>query len=236
MRLVICARTRVPDFGEAEVTHFVSLIDPDEKDTLLQIPKKTLYRLQLVFHDLDDLEMTLPCYARYVAPTEAHVASLVEFGKKMASLDDWGLLTHCESGISRSTAAAITLLVSAGYSPQVAFGLARKACPQMLPNRRILRIADGMLETGGKLQKMAEIYRRKAFQRAGYEDPTNVLLAKAAVEKSRPGSLLARLLRFLSRGGRPRVGTSGRARGAGISGKHEISCPPPISRPGDQST
>lgn len=216
MRLMVCPRTKVPDFVEAPVTHFVSLIDPDEINTFLQPPRQTLQRLQLVFHDLDDIEMTLPRYAKYSAPTERHVLSLVEFGKKMAPLNDWGLLTHCEAGISRSSAAAITLLVSAGYAPQVAFGLVRKVCPQMLPNRRILRIADGLLETGGKLHNMAQVYRRKAFQRAGYEDPTNVLLAEAKAGKPSHKNLLDRIFQFLAPGWRLRIGTGARMRGVDL--------------------
>jgi len=232
MRLVVCRRTKVPDFVEAPVTHFVSLIDPDEATTVLHPPRRTNHRLQLVFHDLDDIEMKLPRFARYQAPTEAHVASLVDFGRKMAPLEDWGLLIHCEAGISRSSAAAITLLVSAGYSPPMAFGLVRKACPEMLPNRRMLRIADGLLGTGGKLQKMAVIHRQKAFRRAGYEDPTNVLLAEAQAGKDRPGGLLDRLFRFLPPGWRMRVGTGARMQGVDLQqagkgrfvrGKVEIS-------------
>lgn len=216
MRLMVCPRTKVPDFVEAPVTHFVSLIDPDEIHTFLQQPRQTRQRLQLVFHDLDDIEMCLPCYARYSAPEEHHVASLVEFGKKMAPLDDWGLLTHCEAGISRSSAAAITMLVAAGYPPQAAFGLVRKACPQMLPNRRILRIADALLQTDGKLHKMAETYRKKAFQRAGYEDPTNVLLAKANAINGQRRGFLDLFLRCLPLGWRARVGTGARMQGVDL--------------------
>ena len=216
MRLMVCPRIEVPAFVEAPVTHFVSLIDPDEVNTFLQPPRQTRQRLQLVFHDLDDIEMTLPRYAKFSAPTEHHVVSLVEFGRKMAPLNDWGLLTHCEAGISRSSAAAITLLVAAGYPPQVAFGLVRKACPQMLPNRRILRIADGLLGTGGRLHTMAQTYRRKAFERAGYEDPTNVLLAEAKSGKRGRASFLDRLLDFLLFRRNLRVGTGARMRGVDL--------------------
>jgi len=216
MRLMVCPRTKVPDFVEAPVTHFVSLIDPDEVNTFLQPPRRMRQRLQLVFHDLDDIEMTLPRYAKFSAPTDRHVLSLVEFGRQMAPLSDWGLLTHCEAGISRSSAAAITLLVAAGYAPQVAFGLVRKACPQMLPNRRILRIADGLLGTGDKLHSMAQTYRRKAFQRAGYEDPTNVLFAEAKAGKGGRRSLLDRLLQLFAPGWGQRIGTGARMRGVDL--------------------
>lgn len=213
MRLMVCPRTKVPHYAEAPVTHFVSLIDPDEVNTLLQPPRNTRQRLQLVCHDLDDIEMSLPRYAKYTAPTESQVHELVEFGRKMAPLEDWGLLTHCEAGISRSSAAAITMLVAAGYAPQIAFGLVRRACPQMLPNRRILRIADDIMGTNGRLHAMAQTYRKKAFLRAGYEDPTNVLLAEANAEKSRRKSFLDRIFRLLPFGWRSRIGTGATMRG-----------------------
>ncbi len=212
MRLMVCPRIKVPDFVEAPVTHFVSLIDPDEVNTFLQPPRQTLHRLQLVFHDLDDIEMQLPKYAKYKAPEQRHVEALVEFGRSMAPLDDWGLLTHCEAGISRSSAAAITMLVAAGYPPPLAFGLVRRACPQMLPNRRILRIADGIMRTNGRLHRMAETYRRKAFARAGYEDPTNVLFAESQSASHRAMGLFGRLFHFLPEGWRSRVGTGARMR------------------------
>ncbi len=194
---MVCPRVKVPDFVGAPVTHFVSLIDPDEVDTVLQPPLGTRHRLQLVFHDLDDIEMALPKYLRYIAPGEDHVAALVDFGRGMAHLDDWGLLTHCEAGISRSSAAAITVLVAAGYSPQIAFGMVRRACPNMNPNRRILRLADEILSTEGRLFHMTDIYRRKAFERAGYEDPTNVLRAEAEAMAKRPKNLLRRMIGIL---------------------------------------
>jgi predicted protein tyrosine phosphatase len=209
---MVCPRIKVPDFVEAPVTHFVSLIDPDEINTFLQPPLHTKHRLQLVFHDLDDIEMNLPKYSRYKAPDQQHVEALVDFGRSMAPLEDWGLLTHCEAGISRSSAAAITMLVAAGYPPPVAFGLVRRACPQMLPNRRILRIADNLLNTGDRLHHMAEIYRRKAFARAGYEDPTNVLLAESRATSQRTLSFFRRLFPFLPKSWTNRVGTGARMR------------------------
>jgi predicted protein tyrosine phosphatase len=170
---MVCPRTRLTEYVNAPVTHFVSLIDPDE--TEVQPPASAQSQLQLVFSDLDDVEITLPKFAKYNGPNEADVSALIDYGQNLSSLGDWGLLAHCEAGISRSTAAAITILTSAGYRPQTAFGVVRKVCPEMLPNRRILRLTDEALNTGGTLHHMAEIHRRKAFLRAGYEDPTAVL-------------------------------------------------------------
>lgn len=208
---MVCPRSTVANFLDAPVTHFVSLIDPDESE-IPEVPRNAQESLQLVFSDLDDIEMTLPKFEKYSAPREEHVAELVKFGRSLASLDDWGLLAHCEAGISRSTAAAIAVLTAAGYPPQIAFGIVRRICPEMLPNRRMLRLADNFLGTGGRLYQMAEVHRRKAFQRAGYEDPTNVLLAEAQAAASRPRTLIDRIFGALPGGWRALVGSGARMR------------------------
>lgn len=199
------------------MTHLVSLIDPDENQTPIPLPKSTQERLLLAFHDLDDIEMNITKFQRYEAPQPEHVERIVAFGKRLGPLADWGLLTHCEAGISRSSAAAITLLASAGYHPATAFGLVRQVCPMMLPNRRILRLADEILGTDGAMHRMADNYRRKAFLRAGYEDPTNVLLAQ---EIERQKGLWAMILRFFRALGGKRshaIGTGAAMRGVDLT-------------------
>jgi predicted protein tyrosine phosphatase len=199
MRLMVCSRTSVKNYLDAPVTHFVTLIDPGEKEPAQQ-PKSTQHKLQLVFSDLDDIEMTLPRFARYPAPQEDHIAELVKFGGKLNDLEDWGLLANCEAGISRSTAAAITILTAAGYPPKTAFEIVQKVCPEMLPNRRILRIADGYLHTKGELHEMAESHRKEMFQLAGYEDPTLVRLREAHAEARTLRGMLSRFFAWIRHG------------------------------------
>lgn len=55
MRLMVCPRLGVSLYRKAPVTHFVSLIDPDERETPLHPPKSTTHQLQLIFNDLDDI-------------------------------------------------------------------------------------------------------------------------------------------------------------------------------------
>lgn len=211
MRLMVCPRTSVDQYADAAVTHFVSLIDPGETE-VINAPKSTQEKIQLIFSDLDDIEVTLPRYSKYPPPDTNHITDLVDFGRSLAERDDCGLLLHCEAGISRSTAAAITILTAAGYRPQTAFGLVRRVCPEMLPNRRILRLADEVLSTGGWLNHMAENHRRKAFTRAGYEDPINVLKREAEEHRQAQASrgFLRRLLDALPAGWRSLVGTGAR--------------------------
>jgi len=195
------------------VTHFVSMVDPDEKESIPQ-PRNAHSQLQLIFSDLDDIEMTLPKFSRYIPPQEHDISALVNFGRKLAPLDDWGLLAHCEAGISRSTAASITILTAAGYPPQTAFEIVQKICPEMLPNRRILRLADGLLETGGELYRLAENHRTEAFKMAGYEDPTNVLLREFRESAHSPRGFFNRFLDALPTGWRTLVGSGARQRAA----------------------
>jgi len=212
MRLMVCPRERVPHYAEAPVTHFVSLIDPDEVNSSLQTPVSAQSKLQLIFNDLDDIEMKLKKFKRYVPPQEEDVEKLVAFGRTLGDLDEWGLLAHCEAGISRSTAAAITILTAAGYRPQTAFSLVRRVCPEMLPNRRMLRIADRIIGTDGRLHQMAEVHRRKAFLRAGYEDPTNVLWREQLEAATAPKGLLQRLFDAIPNRWRSMVGSGARMR------------------------
>jgi predicted protein tyrosine phosphatase len=207
----------VTDYLDAPVTHFVSMVDSDDQETI-PMPRQASSNLQLIFSDLDDIEMKLPKYFRYTPPQEHDIAAMVNFGRSLSSLDDFGLLAHCEAGISRSTAAAITILTAAGYRPQTAFGVVRRVCPEMLPNRRILRLADGALQTGGSLYQMAENHRRKAFLRAGYEDPIDVLLRESREDAAAPKSLLRRFLKIFPSGWRTLVGSGARQRAA-MNGK-----------------
>lgn len=200
MRLMVCSREALPKFRDSPVTHFVSLVDPDETGAMEHRPPTAQHKIQLVFSDLDDIEIKLPQFAKYEPPTIAHVEELVAFGKSLDTLPDWGLLAHCEAGISRSTAAAITMLTAAGYKPQTAFQIVRRVCPDMLPNRRILRFADRCLDTGGTLNHMAEVHRRKSFARAGYEDPTLLRLREAVAAASTPAARIKRFFAYLLAG------------------------------------
>lgn len=201
MRLMVCGRTSVKNYLDAPVTHFVTLVDPGEKEPAQQ-PRQAKHRLQLTFSDLDDIEIHLPRFVRYVAPEERDINELISFGRTLTDLDDWGLLANCEAGISRSTAAAITILTASGYDPETAFSIVQKVCPEMLPNRRILRLADGLLSTKGQLYKLAESHRSEMFKLAGYEDPTLVRLREAQAEEATLKGFLRRTFAWI-RFGKP---------------------------------
>lgn len=84
-----------------------------------------------------------------VLPERHHVEAIVRF------LDDWRagdpLMVHCLAGVSRSSA---TALLAHFLTTDDAFASARalrKAAPHAWPNRRIVALADNVLECGGRL-------------------------------------------------------------------------------------
>ena len=94
---------------------------------------------------------------------EADIMSLLQFSR------DWDgsapLLVHCWAGVSRSTAAAFTVLcdrLGPGCEIEVARGLREKA-PHADPNRLIVRIADSLLGRNGDMVRAIESIGRGAL-------------------------------------------------------------------------
>lgn len=88
-------------------------------------------------------------------PNTEHMKALLEFGEKIE--DDANVVVHCEMGVSRSSAALITLLVqrNSGREEDVVDHVYAKAL-QIIPNRRIINMADLELGCRGKLARTVE--------------------------------------------------------------------------------
>ena len=88
--------------------------------------------------------------AGYIAPGEAHIARLIDFAR------DWDrsgpMIVHCYAGVSRSTAAALTVmcLYNEGREYEAA-RLLRDRAPHAQPNRRLVLLADRYLGLDGRL-------------------------------------------------------------------------------------
>ncbi|MDA1101769.1 MAG: protein tyrosine phosphatase [Proteobacteria bacterium] len=89
-------------------------------------------------------------YAGDIAPTMEHVTALLDFAQS------WGrqgaMIVHCYAGVSRSTAAALTILCqyNPGREMEAAQAL-RRAAPHAKPNRRMIAIADRLLQSENRL-------------------------------------------------------------------------------------
>ncbi len=89
-------------------------------------------------------------YAGDIEPTEAHVRTFLEFAEKW---DRQGaMFVHCYAGVSRSTAAALSILChyNPGREMEAAAAL-RQAAPHAKPNGRIVALADRVMGLDGRL-------------------------------------------------------------------------------------
>jgi predicted protein tyrosine phosphatase len=134
---------------DAQISHLVTLINGE---TLIDTPP-TIGRkqhLRLAMNDISAPQDGL------VVPTETHVAELIQFAR------DWDqrapLLIHCWAGISRSTAGAfISLFALNPETDEHALARAlRRASPTAYPNRRLVALADAVLERSGRMNAAVE--------------------------------------------------------------------------------
>lgn len=175
MQLAVSSRSSLPRYQSGEIRYVVSLPDPGTEKEPLPLPASARKLLQLRFHDVDDIEMLAPEYRKCRAPQREHIEKIIRFFDEINAevaghADDFAILVHCESGLSRSAASAIIGLTRLGYDAKTAFDIVCEANPHSLPNRRMLRIADEIFQDT-HLERIAEEHRSALFDYAGYEDP-----------------------------------------------------------------
>jgi predicted protein tyrosine phosphatase len=144
----------LPDFRP---THFIGILDPDT-------PAPPAYdhephareSLLLRFHDRES--------ALEGGPQLPHVQQIWDFvgtAHGAARQRPVRLFVHCHAGASRSTATAYLALVHRHgvAAADVAFEELLKVTNKPWPNRRLVALADEMLEAGGKLLLPLDAYR-----------------------------------------------------------------------------
>ncbi|MBE2204795.1 MAG: dual specificity protein phosphatase family protein [Chthoniobacterales bacterium] len=179
MQLAVSSRSALPRYQSGDIRYVVSLPDPGTEDDPLPLPTHAKKLLQLRFHDVDDIEMLAPQFRKCRAPQKEHVEAIIKFFTEINQAeangqDQFAILVHCESGLSRSAASAIIGLTCLGYDAKTAFDIVCEANPHSLPNRRMLRIADSIFQNT-HLCQIAEDHRAALFDYAGYEDPVKKL-------------------------------------------------------------
>lgn len=97
--------------------------------------------------ELDDINEPL---ADHILPEAEHVAALIAFVRAWDEI--LPLLIHCASGISRSMAAAfVAACVKTGANEMSVARHLRRIAPHARPNRRIVALADRLLDRKGRL-------------------------------------------------------------------------------------
>ena len=149
--LTICGIDELPAQTSRRVTHVLSLLDPDWPaleafGAYGEHSRKTLH-----FHDIIDAQ------EGKTLPQAEHVAEIVRFGADLASSREerreGHLLVHCQMGVSRSTAAMLTLLAQT-YPQETEdrlFERLRQIRSQAWPNSRMIAFADDLLGRDGRL-------------------------------------------------------------------------------------
>jgi predicted protein tyrosine phosphatase len=108
-------------------------------------------RTTLRFHDI------ISPIAGQIMPAPDHVEAVLKFGEAFLARQDSNasshVLVHCHMGISRSTAAMITLMAQADpdETSEALFERLTKIRPQAWPNSKMIPYADSQLGRNGDL-------------------------------------------------------------------------------------
>ncbi|HEX2525265.1 MAG TPA: hypothetical protein VHL31_03050 [Geminicoccus sp.] len=160
--LTICGIEELPSHNKRQVTHVLSILDPGWPDIEAFTDFDTHERTTLHF---DDIIEEIP---GKIAPQREDVEAILAFGMDLAASQtertEGHLLVHCHMGVSRSTAAMLTLMAQASPSDDAdeLFERLREVRPQAWPNSRMVGFADELLGRNGALtQALARHYGRQ---------------------------------------------------------------------------
>ncbi len=99
----------------------------------------------------------------FTHPIKEHLDELLDYTRNLTDSDR--ILVHCFAGQSRSTAAAIAIIIQHGMNYIDAFDHVSSLRPISLPNTAFIKLIDNHFELNGKLIKHNDDYRKGAFQR-----------------------------------------------------------------------
>jgi predicted protein tyrosine phosphatase len=120
-------------------TKAVSLVCPGTPNFGCYGPHHLLLHLHDIAEELDG----------HVVPCSQHLLDVLDFTADLAPGSR--LLVHCIAGVSRSTAAAIGILIARGMPWRVAWEAVEAVRPVMMPNACLIRLIDDHHGLGGEL-------------------------------------------------------------------------------------
>lgn len=149
--LTVCGIAELLEQKERAVTHVLSILDPEYPDPEAFGAYDPHHRTILRFHDI------INPVAGMVLPQPEHVEAVLRFADEVeegrARRAEGHLLVHCHMGISRSTAAMLTLMARAAPTEPEdrLFERLVEIRPQAWPNSLMVAFADEMLSREGRL-------------------------------------------------------------------------------------
>lgn len=149
--LTVCGIEELPAQRERKVTHVLSIVDPDLPELEAFSTYAQHHRTTLRFHDI------IAALPDQVMPRPDHVEAILQFGADFQARQDRQgpshLLVHCHMGVSRSTAAMLTLMAQANPDEAAEDLFTRLVAirPQAWPNSQMIGFADAQLGRKGEL-------------------------------------------------------------------------------------
>jgi predicted protein tyrosine phosphatase len=142
--------------AERAPSHIITLLSPED---LIETPAgfDPSRHLRLGMHDIAAPEDGL------VAPDAAMVERALQFGRAWNA--EAPMVVHCWAGISRSTATAFSIACERNpHADELKIALAmRRASPSAFPNRRIVALADDILDRRGRMLEAVEAMGGNGF-------------------------------------------------------------------------
>ena len=162
--ITVCGLEELAGHADREVSHVLSILDPDQPEPEAFGAYGEHARLELKFHDV--IEET----PGFQAPQAEDVTKMLEFGRDIMRDPEnlRHLLVHCHMGISRSTAAMALLLATAQPDLSASEIMARivRIRDKAWPNLRILEFGEEQLGRKGEFSSAAgTIYRLQLLRR-----------------------------------------------------------------------
>ncbi|HEX3917939.1 MAG TPA: protein-tyrosine phosphatase family protein [Caulobacteraceae bacterium] len=161
MTLIVTPLGRLPQvIAERAPSHLITLLSPPE---MIPTPAGIApeRHLRLSVHDIEAPEHGL------VAPDAALVERIFEFALRWNETAP--MVVHCWAGISRSTATAFAIACERNpHADEFAIAQAlRRASRTALPNRRIVALADDILDRRGRMLDAVEAMGGNGFAAEG---------------------------------------------------------------------
>jgi len=161
MTLIVTPLSRLPQvIAERAPSHLITLLSPDE---LIPTPDgfPAERHLRLGVHDIAVAEEGL------ILPDAPLVERIFAFAQPWDAAQP--MVVHCWAGISRSTATAFAIACERNpHADELEIALRmRKASPSAFPNRRIVALADDILDRRGRMLEAVEAMGANGFASEG---------------------------------------------------------------------
>ena len=167
--ITVCGLEELAGHADRQVSHVLSILDPDQPEPEAFGGYGEHARLELKFHDVIQ-EMP-----GFEAPQVEHVEKMLAFGQDLLRDPEPArhLLVHCHAGISRSTAAMTLLLAQAqpGLGADEVLAQVVHIREKAWPNLRILSMGEELLGRQGEfIEAAGAVYRLQLERRPEIED------------------------------------------------------------------